>query len=259
MRLLFIRHGDPDYEHDSLTEKGHKEARLLAETAERLQLGHCFQSPLGRAQVTASYSLRKIGKTAQTLPWLQEFPATVDVNGCPELQACFPDTPPDEDSQTLSLRVPWDMVPAYLWSHPEYTGSPQGWRSSLVAAHSHIVADYDRVMAGFDDLLAEYGYRREGFYYQPNPSSNQTLTFFCHFGITCALLSHLWNVSPFLLWHQLALAPSSVTEVVSEERQQGIASFRALRLGDQSHLALGQEAPSFACRFCETFDSPDRH
>ena len=31
MKLLLIRHGDPDYERDSLTEKGHKEAALLAE------------------------------------------------------------------------------------------------------------------------------------------------------------------------------------------------------------------------------------
>ena len=29
MKLLFIRHGDPDYEKDSLTEKGWHEAELL--------------------------------------------------------------------------------------------------------------------------------------------------------------------------------------------------------------------------------------
>lgn len=30
MRILLIRHGDPDYEKDSLTEKGFREADLLA-------------------------------------------------------------------------------------------------------------------------------------------------------------------------------------------------------------------------------------
>ena len=30
MKLLFVRHGDPDYEHDSLTDKGVREADLLA-------------------------------------------------------------------------------------------------------------------------------------------------------------------------------------------------------------------------------------
>ena len=31
MRFLIIRHGDPDYEKDSLTEKGWREAALLAD------------------------------------------------------------------------------------------------------------------------------------------------------------------------------------------------------------------------------------
>ena len=29
MRLILIRHGDPDYEHDSLTETGFREAECL--------------------------------------------------------------------------------------------------------------------------------------------------------------------------------------------------------------------------------------
>ena len=35
MRILIIRHGDPDYEHDSLTEKGWREAALLADKLEK--------------------------------------------------------------------------------------------------------------------------------------------------------------------------------------------------------------------------------
>lgn len=30
MRIIFIRHGDPNYENDCLTEKGEREAKLLA-------------------------------------------------------------------------------------------------------------------------------------------------------------------------------------------------------------------------------------
>ena len=39
MRILFVRHGDPDYVNDTLTEKGHREAACLAEIAEDLKLG----------------------------------------------------------------------------------------------------------------------------------------------------------------------------------------------------------------------------
>ena len=31
MRIMIIRHGDPDYEIDGLTEKGKREAQLLAD------------------------------------------------------------------------------------------------------------------------------------------------------------------------------------------------------------------------------------
>ena len=52
MRLLFIRHAEPDYSTDTLTEKGRLEAALLAQAAPSLQMDHCFVSPLGRAQET---------------------------------------------------------------------------------------------------------------------------------------------------------------------------------------------------------------
>ena len=31
MNIYFIRHGEPDYDTDSLTENGHKQAAILAE------------------------------------------------------------------------------------------------------------------------------------------------------------------------------------------------------------------------------------
>ena len=85
MRLLFIRHGDPDYENDTVTEKGKREVELLAQRAESLELGHCFVSPLGRAQDTAAPSLARTGKNAETLDWLEEFPAKIDLNKVPHL------------------------------------------------------------------------------------------------------------------------------------------------------------------------------
>ena len=44
MRILLIRHGDPDYEHDTLTEKGHREAALLAGLAPSMQIDDCYMS-----------------------------------------------------------------------------------------------------------------------------------------------------------------------------------------------------------------------
>ena len=51
MRILIIRHGDPDYVHDSLTEKGWREAELLKNRLIREPMSAIYCSPLGRAQV----------------------------------------------------------------------------------------------------------------------------------------------------------------------------------------------------------------
>ena len=132
------------------------------------------------------------------------------------------------------------------------------WRETEVAKNSDLVEVYDHVIEEFDRFLAEHGYVREGAHYRVEKESDETVTFFCHFGISCVLLSHLWNVSPFVLWHSLALAPTSVTEVVTEEREQGTAYFRGLKVGDISHLYAGGEEPSFAARFCETYSNKEQ-
>ncbi len=259
MRILLIRHGDPDYVHDTITEKGHREAELLAKTAKALQLGECYVSPLGRARDTASYSLKETGKTAETLEWLREFPATVDINSSKELQRAYPDTRRLPDGEQYAPRIVWDMVPGYWTEHPEYMDR-DAWRESDVAKYGNMVSVYDSVVRDFDEFLASKGYVREGAHYRVEKESTETLTFFCHFGISCVLLSHLWSVSPFVLWHSLAMLPTSVTEVVTEEREQGTAFFRGLRVGDISHLYAGGEIPSFAVRFCEVFgDEGERH
>ncbi len=274
MRLLFIRHAEPDYATDSLTEKGRREAALLARAAPSLRIDHCFVSPLGRAQETASYCLKAIGKKAQTLDWLEEFDAPVDLNRTPELLAAYPNvTPEPEANFPLSsgqadfgsgersdqaqpgryrLRRPWDIGQKYYASHPELM-DPLRWRDSEIYLKSQMPVRYDEVVGAFDALLASYGYVHENGLYRVERESTETLAFFCHLGVTCVLLSNIWSVSPFFLWESFAPLASSVTELATEEREQGAALFRALRMGDVSHLYAGSEPPSFACRYCEVY------
>lgn len=252
MRILLIRHGDPDYDNDTLTEKGCREAELLAKRALSLHIGKCYVSPLGRAQRTALPSLEAAGCKAETVEWLQEFPAKLDVNKAPELAEAYPDI--EKEGETYRPRIVWDMAPGYLTEHEEYMDKTN-WRHSLVAKCSDMEDVYDKVTKEFDTLLAKHGYVRENGYYRVEKESTETITLFCHFGLICVLLSHLWNVSPFTLWNSLALAPTSVTELVTEERKKGIAYFRGLKVGDVSHLYAGGEEPSFAARFCEIYSN----
>ena len=258
MRILLIRHGDPDYDNDTLTEKGRREAALLAEAAPYMNLGTCFVSPLGRAQDTAAYSLKKIGRTAETIDWLEEFSGQIDLNRHPEMEKAYQNVRRLEDG-SYAPRGVWDMLPSYWTEQPEYFDREK-WRESEITRYTNVIEKYDWVTGGLDAFLADHGYVRERNHYRVERASTETVTFFCHFGVTCVILSHLLNVSPFVLWHGLALAPTSVTEVVTEERQRGIASFRGLRVGDISHLYAGHEPASFAARFAEVYDDMEhRH
>ena len=42
MRILIIRHGDPDYSIDSLTEKGFREVELLAKRLSKLNISDIY-------------------------------------------------------------------------------------------------------------------------------------------------------------------------------------------------------------------------
>lgn len=255
MRILMIRHGEPDYEHDCLTERGKREATLLADIADQLQVGTCFVSPLGRAKETADYTLNRLGLTAECFDWLEEFPARLDSSGVEELYMAYTN-PPSREAMRPNM-VLWDILPSYLGRHPEYMDWVK-WRESPAAVQSNMIPLYDHVAERLDFLLAEHGYVRDGLFYRAERANTDTLTFFCHFGVTCVMLSHLLNMSPFALWHGLMLAPTSVTEVVTEERQEGTASFRSLRLGDISHLYMAGETPSFAGRFCERYEEEEQ-
>lgn len=62
MRLIIVRHGDPNYEIDSLTEKGWREAEFLSVRMEKqLQKEHTYiyTSPLGRAKAYSILDLKE--------------------------------------------------------------------------------------------------------------------------------------------------------------------------------------------------------
>lgn len=241
MRILIIRHGDPDYEKDSLTEKGWREAGLLADRIAKLKVTDFYVSPLGRAKDTASLTLKKMNRTAEERDWLREFPPSI--------------LRPDGRGQR---KIAWDWLPEDWTAQPAYFLRDK-WADTEVMREGKVKEAYADVIENFDRLLAEHGYVREGEYYRAERANRDTIVFFCHFGLECVLLSRLMNVSPMILWHHTCAAPSSVTTVVSEERREGKAIFRLTGFGDISHLYAGDEEPAFAARFCETFDSEERH
>lgn len=234
MKLLIVRHGDPDYSIDSLTPTGWKEAQLLSERISKLDVKAFYVSPLGRAKDTASLTLKRMGRTAETMPWLREFPPQIKKPS---------DTAPG---------ICWDWLPQDWAIEPRFYDR-ENWLDVPAFAHTDVRQVYQQVCNSLDELLACHGYVRQGNLYRAQQPSEDTIVFFCHFGLECVLLSHLLGISPMVLWHGTCAAPSSVTTLVTEERREGIASFRMSSFGDISHLYAADQEPAFAARFCETF------
>lgn len=236
MKLLIVRHADPDYAADSLTETGWKEAALLAERLSKLEVRSFYVSCLGRARDTASLTLKKLGREAEVCTWLQEF--------------FVPVRKPNLDKPS----IPWDWLPAD-WKQEQQFFDHEKWIEPEVFRNSDVEAAYRQVTEELDKVLALHGYVREGLNYRAEAPNEDTVVFFCHFGLECVLLSHLLHISPMALWHGTCAAPSSVTVLTTEERRKGIASFRMNAFGDTSHLYAAGEQPSFSARFCETYDN----
>ncbi len=250
MRIILIRHGDPDYVNDALTGKGIREAKLLSDRTVNWQVNDFYCSPLGRAQQTASYTLERLGREAVTYEWLKEFAYYI------------------KDPVTGRTGVPWDFMPEYWTRIPEMYDKDAWKKTEIYRSNPEILPAYQEACDGLDRLLEEYGYVRHDNCYlntykekllsekttgQKEKHPDDTIVIFCHLGISCVMMSHLLGISPALLFHSLFLAPTSVTVLATEERQNNIAAFRAQVIGDTAHLLQGGEPVSTAGYFTNAF------
>ncbi len=243
MRILLIRHGDPDYENDSLTEKGRREAELLAHHLKDERIDEAFVSTMGRAVATAEPTLKIKGMTASYCDWLREFSERT-INR------------PDRNDKE---KICWDWLPQDWTTHEEFYRYDE-WYNNPIMAEVNMKEYQSMVTDALDRLLAEHGYERDGHMYRAVRPNDDTLALFCHFGVGCIILGHLIGVSPMPLWHGLCAAPTSVSTIYTEERREGIASFRMACFGDTTHLYKGNEPVSLSARFCEMYTNMDeRH
>ncbi|WP_026508622.1 histidine phosphatase family protein [Butyrivibrio sp. MC2013] len=261
MRLIFVRHAEPDYEHDSLTPKGFREAELLSHRAADWKADKIYLSPMGRAQATARDSLKAMGMEGETLDWLQEFDYKI------------------ADPYTGRERVPWDYFPEY-YTTQQYMLDPENWyKAEIYRQNPRIEEMWFTICKELDKILASYGYERKDKYYifrdpdGPGYSSelddiqtgghmeysvrdkddDKCIIFFCHLGVSCVMLAHLLNLSPVTLWHSFFMPASSVTVLNAEKRYHGQAAFRLQAFGDTSHLRMEGERVSGFGAFSTVF------
>ena len=160
MRILIVRHGDPDYVNDTLTEKGKREAFLLAEKLKKEKIDYFYTSPLGRAKDTCMYVARAMGREdrVQVKTFLREFnrdDAVVLPNG--------------EKKELI-----WDLLPEF-WTTQADMYDKDNWVNCPCFGQGNIRAEYAEVVQAFDELLKNHGYVREGNAYRVEKPNNDML------------------------------------------------------------------------------------
>ncbi|MBO4650425.1 MAG: histidine phosphatase family protein [Clostridiales bacterium] len=181
MRLVIIRHGDPDYERNCLTELGKKQAKLMAQRLLKEDITEIWSSPYGRAVETAEAFSEVSGiKDIKILDFMKEIRYG-------RLDALYQDLNPWFGVDDM-INEGWDIR------------DPK-WREHNLYTENTAVLDVDMIAEETDKWLSTLGYEREGLYYRctAKEETERTIALFCHGGSATAMLSRIYNLAfPFL-------------------------------------------------------------
>lgn len=139
MRIIFVRHGEPDYANDCLTPEGHKQAAAAAERLSVEGVREIYAAPSGRAQQTAACTARRLGLEVATLSFMGE----ISWGG--------PGIPADGRPWTLGYRM----------LQEGFDFNAVDWRRHPYFAENTVTRYYSTVTDKFDEFLREIDYLTE--------------------------------------------------------------------------------------------------
>ena len=232
MRLIFVRHGEPDYKNDCLTENGVLQAKATAQRLRQEKISAIYSSPMGRALETASFTAEQQGLTITQLPFMHE----IDWGTSPEAAAEGREVPFDGH--------PWTLACKLLTENPEYLEKDRDlWPQYPYFRDNRLLAEYRKVAAGVDAFLAGYGLKRQGSSYictrygKEGDLFDETIAMFAHGGSGAVLFAHLLNLPlPFVL-SSLPYGVCSVSVFALWPEQSEAVIPRLELFNDMGHLA----------------------
>lgn len=204
MRIILIRHGDPNYEKDCLTELGHKQAAVAAQRLLSEGIDEIYSSPLGRARQTAGYFSDLSGLPVHILDFMQEIRFGT------------------EDALYDNKWNPWLGVQALVREGKDLQAP--AWRQYPVFKENLATVDADKIGEEADKWLASLGYVREGLYYRNKNSprsadaKEKTIAIFCHGGASAAFLARVLNQQfPYMCGVLLHFPHTTITDLRFDE------------------------------------------
>ena len=178
MRIIFVRHGEPDYARDSLTEQGRIQAKACAERLRYEGIEEIWSSPLGRAAETAAAVSEALELPVRTLDFMREL-HWGSMDGSP--------LPADGH--------PWEL--ADLLAAEGWDLTNPGWREHPYFSNNKVTEEADHVARKTDEWLLSLGYERRGSYYRcmRQDDRQKTVALFCHGGSSAAAMGHIMNLA----------------------------------------------------------------
>ena len=223
MRILFVRHGKPDYEKNCLTEIGHRQAKDTAERLKNEGIEAVYSSPFGRALETAQYTADALGLPVQVLDFMHELYWGNN-----------------EGKPVFSGGSPWDAANELMRRNVDLNAPD--WASHPIFENNVVAGEAARVAREIDVWLAGLGYERDGLYYRcVRPDHPGTIALFSHGGSSTAALAQIFNVSfPYLC--AIRHEPFASITIARFSDRLGELTIPCLELaGDGRHVPYGQE------------------
>ncbi len=189
MRIIFVRHGDPDYKNDSLTPHGHVQARAVAERLLNENISKIYASPNGRAQITASYTAELLKLPIITLDYMHEISWGGD--GIPF------------DAH------PW-LLSDQLIDRDDFDFFSEDWTVHPYFKTNEMMDYYRRICSSIDAFLQEAGYERHGRRFLCTKENDFVVAVFSHGGSGgCAISDILGLPFPYVA----SILPIDLTSV----------------------------------------------
>lgn len=218
MRIIFVRHGHPNYKNDCLTELGHRHAEAVARRLSEEKIERIYSSSCGRAFETAEHIAAPLGLEIEKCDFMREIGW-----GSSDGDPLFKDG------------HPWDTADDMVANGQSVT--VDDWANQEPFCRNSVVQRVQQVVVGFDQWLATLGYERDGLYYRvcrPNPD---TVVMASHGGAFSAAFAHLFNLAfPFVC---ATIKPdfTSIT-ILSFDGEEGALISPAVEiLNDSRHIA----------------------
>jgi probable phosphoglycerate mutase len=219
MLLYIIRHGDPIYVTDTLTERGKLQAEAVGKRMYDAKIDRIFSSPMGRAMETAEPACRLLGLEKHIEDWTHEIGD--------ERLTPFP------DGKRKSITVVQNTY------YRENGNIDLPYERSFECAginQTKMKEAVQYIEENGKDFLERLGYREENGVYRILRKNEEKVALFCHAAFTRAWLSVLLHVPLHIMWASFEYTHTGVTVLEFANNENGITAPRCLCYSDISHL-----------------------